>query len=119
MGLNRGRYVERTRRAGGQLIKATPNTSSIMTNTVFCQKHKKTLEALDRAPFPGPKGQQILETISKQAWAEWQDHQTRLINEKHLNLMDPATRKYLQTEMDKFFAGEDYDKAEGYIPTSN
>jgi Fe-S cluster biosynthesis and repair protein YggX len=33
--------------------------------------------------------------------------------------MDPATRKYLQTEMDKFFAGEDYDKAEGYIPTSD
>jgi Fe-S cluster biosynthesis and repair protein YggX len=30
--------------------------------------------------------------------------------------MDPETRKYLQGEMDKFFAGEEYDQAEGYVP---
>ena len=41
-----------------------------------------------------------------------------LINEKQLNLMDPDTRKYLQQEMDKFLANEDYDKAEGYVPPS-
>ena len=42
-----------------------------------------------------------------------------LINEKHLSLVDPEARKYLQGEMDKFFSGEDYDKAEGYVPPSN
>ena len=26
-----------------------------------------------------------------------------LINEKHLSLVDPEARKYLQQEMDKFF----------------
>jgi len=53
---------------------------------------------------------------STYAWLEWQAHQTMLINEKHLSLVDPEARKYLQQEMDKFFAGEDYDKAEGYVP---
>jgi Fe-S cluster biosynthesis and repair protein YggX len=88
-----------------------------MTRTVFCRKYQTELEAMDRAPFPGPKGQNLLGTVSKKAWQEWQDHQTRLINEKHLNLMDPTTRKYLQQEMEKFFSGEDYDQAEGYVPT--
>jgi Fe-S cluster biosynthesis and repair protein YggX len=41
-----------------------------------------------------------------------------LINEKHLSLVDPAARKYLQQEMEKFLAGEDYDRAEGYVPPS-
>jgi Fe-S cluster biosynthesis and repair protein YggX len=30
--------------------------------------------------------------------------------------MDPNTRKYLQQEMEKFFSGEDFDQAEGYVP---
>ena len=87
-----------------------------MSRTVFCKKHQQELEGLEKPPYPGPKGQEIYDTISKQAWGEWQAHQTMLINEKHLSLVDPEARKYLQGEMDKFFAGEDYDKAEGYVP---
>ena len=89
-----------------------------MSRTVFCRRYQQDLEGLDRPPLPGPKGQEIFDHISKQAWQEWQAQQTMLINEKHLNLMDPDTRKYLQTEMEKFFAGEDHDTAEGYIPPS-
>ena len=69
-------------------------------------------------PYPGPKGQEIFESVSQQAWKDWQAHQTMLINEKHLSLADPEARKYLQQEMDKFLAGEEYDKAEGYVPPS-
>jgi Fe-S cluster biosynthesis and repair protein YggX len=87
-----------------------------MARTVFCKKYQKELEGLDAPPYPGPKGQEIFESVSRQAWADWQTHQTMLINEKHLSLMDPETRKYLQQEMDKFLAGEDYDRAEGYVP---
>ncbi|MFT4822710.1 MAG: Fe-S cluster biosynthesis and repair protein YggX [Halioglobus sp.] len=87
-----------------------------MSRTVFCKKYQKDLEGLDAPPFPGPKGHDLFENVSKQAWADWQAQQTMLINEKHLSLVDPAARKYLQEEMDKFFAGEDYDKAEGYVP---
>lgn len=87
-----------------------------MTRTVFCRKYQQELEGLDKPPFPGPKGQEIYENVSKQAWEEWQAHQTRLINEKHLNMTEPGTRKYLKEQMDKFLSGEDFDQAEGYVP---
>ena len=90
-----------------------------MTRTVMCRRYQEELEGLDRAPLPGPKGQEIFETVSKKAWQEWQAHQTMLINEKHLSLMDPEARKYLQEQMDKFLAGESFDAAEGYVAPSN
>jgi Fe-S cluster biosynthesis and repair protein YggX len=69
-------------------------------------------------PYPGAKGQDIFEHVSQKAWADWQKHQTLLINEKRLNMMNAEDRKFIQAEMDKFFAGEDYAKAEGYVPPS-
>ena len=89
-----------------------------MSRTVFCIKYQKELEGLDKPPYPGPKGLMIYEQVSRQAWEEWQKHQTMLINEKKLSLMDPATRKYLLEEFDKFLQGDNYEKAEGYIPPS-
>ena len=87
-----------------------------MSRSVFCKKYQKELEGLDAPPFPGPKGQEIFDSISKQAWLDWQTHQTMLINEKQLNMVDAQARKYLQEEMDKFLAGKDFDQAEGYVP---
>jgi Fe-S cluster biosynthesis and repair protein YggX len=87
-----------------------------MTRTVFCRKYQRELPGLDAPPYPGAKGQDIFEHVSKQAWQEWQAHQTQLINERRLSLLEPQTRKFLQEEMDKFLAGEDFAKAEGYVP---
>lgn len=87
-----------------------------MSRLVICRKFQRELPGLDAPPYPGPKGQDIYENVSRQAWEEWQAHQTMLINEKHLSLADPEARRYLQVEMDKFFAGEDFDRAEGYVP---
>jgi len=87
-----------------------------MTRTVTCRKLGKELPALPAPPLPGPKGLDIYEHISQQAWGEWLQHQTRLINEKHLNMMDPENRAYLSDQMDKFLSGAEYDQAEGYIP---
>jgi Fe-S cluster biosynthesis and repair protein YggX len=87
-----------------------------MPRTVFCKKYREQLEGLDIPPYPGPKGQEIFEHVSKRAWLDWQAQQTMLINEKHLSLADPEARKYLQGEMDKFFSGEEHDRAEGYVP---
>lgn len=87
-----------------------------MARSVVCRKYGEELEGLDKPPFPGPRGEDIFNNVSKKAWEAWQANQTMLINEKHLNLVDAATRKYLQEEMDKFFSNEDYDKAEGYVP---
>jgi Fe-S cluster biosynthesis and repair protein YggX len=86
-----------------------------MTRTVFCRKHQKELEGLAQLPFPGVKGQEVFENVSKQAWQEWIAHQTTLINEKRLNMMDPTARSFLQTEMMKFFNNEEVEQAEGYV----
>ena len=89
-----------------------------MSRMVHCKKYDKELPALAAPPYPGPKGQEIFETVSQQAWGEWQAQQTMLINEKQLNMMNADDRKYLQSEMDKFLNNEDFDKAEGYVPES-
>ena len=86
-----------------------------MARTVNCVKLKKEAEGLLVPPLPGPKGQWVFENVSQEAWSAWQDHQTRLINEKHLTLLNPDTRKYLTEQMDKYFAGEEVDAAEGFV----
>lgn len=89
-----------------------------MTRTVNCRKYNEELPGLDRQPYPGAKGEDIFNNISKKAWDEWQKHQTMLINERRLNMMNAEDRKFLQAEMDKFFSGQEYAQAEGYVPPS-
>ena len=85
-----------------------------MSKMVNCKKLGKEAEALDRAPFPGEKGQRILENISKQAWQMWMQHQTMLINENRLSVIEPKAREFLENEMEKFLFGEGSDVPEGY-----
>ena len=87
-----------------------------MTRKVFCKKYQKEMDGLPSPPYPGPKGQEIYENVSRQAWEEWQQHQVRLINEKQLSMIVPEDRKYLMEQMDKFFANKEIDEAEGYVP---
>ena len=87
-----------------------------MTRTVHCRKYNKELPGLPVPPYPGAKGQELYETVSQQAWSEWLQQQTMLINEKHLSLADAEHRKYLQEEMEKFLNNEEFDQAEGYVP---
>ncbi|WNO08877.1 oxidative damage protection protein [Teredinibacter sp. KSP-S5-2] len=87
-----------------------------MTRTVFCRKYQKELPGLDLPPLPGAAGQNIFENVSTQAWKEWLSHQTMLINEKQLNMMDLTARAYLTEQREKFLSGDDYEKAEGYVP---
>jgi Fe-S cluster biosynthesis and repair protein YggX len=89
-----------------------------MSRTVFCRKYQREMEGLDKPPFPGPKGQELFEQISKQAWQEWIAHQTMLINEKKLNMMDMTARTYLTEQRDRFLSGQSVDQAEGYVPPS-
>ncbi|MFL0797509.1 MAG: oxidative damage protection protein [Cellvibrionaceae bacterium] len=89
-----------------------------MSRTVFCRKYKEELPALPVTPFPGTKGEDILNNVSQKAWQEWMQHQTLLINEKRLNMMDQTARAYLQEQMDKFLSGEEVDQADGYVPPS-
>jgi Fe-S cluster biosynthesis and repair protein YggX len=81
-----------------------------MTRTVHCVLLNKEAEGLDRVPYPGPLGQRIFESVSKEAWTGWVRHQTMLINENRLTPVDPKHRKFLEVEMEKFFFGAGSEK---------
>ncbi len=63
-----------------------------MTRQVFCEYFQKELEGLDRPPYPGELGEKIYQLVSKQAWNIWVEHQTMLINENSLSMLDPKSR---------------------------
>lgn len=83
---------------------------------IHCAKLQKDAEALDRPPYPGELGQKIYDNISKEAWQLWLNHQTMLINEYRLSMIDPKAREFLKTEMEKFLFGSGSEKPAGYSP---
>ena len=86
-------------------------------STVYCVKLKKESAGLDRAPYPGELGKKIFDSVSKDAWQMWLDHQTMLINENNLNLFEESSQTYLKEQMEKyFFSDNDLDQIKGYIP---
>ena len=87
-----------------------------MARMVHCIKLGKEAEGLDMPPVPGELGRRIFESVSKEAWLQWQRHQTMLLNENRLSLADPRARKYLLTQMEQYFFGEGADKPAGYTP---
>lgn len=89
-----------------------------MTRMVNCVKLKKEAEGLDFPPYPGELGKKIWQEVSKQAWQEWIDIQTRLVNENRLNLADARARKYLKEQMEKFLFEDQSIEAQGYVPPS-
>ena len=89
-----------------------------MTRLIKCVKLGIETEGLDTPPFPGPKGQEIFEKVSKQAWKDWLTKQTMLINENRLNMADPRARQYLLKQVEKYFFEGGADMAQGYVPPS-
>lgn len=87
-----------------------------MTRTVHCIKLDKEAEGLALPPYPGELGKRIFENVSKEAWQMWLKHQTMLINEYRLALVDTKARQFLQGEMEKFFFGGGSAAPEGYVP---
>lgn len=90
-----------------------------MSRMVQCAMLGKEAEGLDRPPFPGEKGQRIFENISKEAWQKWMAHQTMLINEQRLSVIDPQAREYLEQQMEKFLFEGGADQPQGYTPPNN
>ena len=90
-----------------------------MTNKINCVKLKKEADALAAQPYPGELGKRIFENVSQEAWNMWLAHQTMLINEYRLSLVDVKSRKFLEAEMEKYFFGEGSDKPADYVPPEN
>ncbi|WP_341502993.1 oxidative damage protection protein [Gallaecimonas sp. GXIMD4217] len=87
-----------------------------MSRTVHCVFLDKEAEGLDFQLYPGELGKRIFDSISKEAWAQWQSKQTMLINEKKLNMMDPEHRKFLEEQMVAFLFEKKDVEIEGYTP---
>lgn len=85
-----------------------------MTEKVFCRKFKEDLQKMVRPPYPGPKGEELFNSVSKKAWDEWISLQTTLINEKQLDLSKKETRDYLNNQLELFLDNSDHDTAEGF-----
>jgi Fe-S cluster biosynthesis and repair protein YggX len=89
-----------------------------MPRLVQCVKLKREAEGLDFPPYPGELGQKIWQNVSKEAWGEWVQTQTRLVNENRLNLADSRARKYLAQQMQRFLFEDGQVEAQGYVPPS-
>jgi Fe-S cluster biosynthesis and repair protein YggX len=90
-----------------------------VSRIVECAKLHKTAEGLERAPYPGTLGQKIYDNISREAWQLWVAHQTMLINEYRLSMVDAKAREFLKVEMEKFLFGGGSDKPAGFVPPAS
>ena len=87
-----------------------------MSRMVNCAKLGKEAEGLDRPTYPGDLGKRIYESISKEAWGMWVQHQTMLLNEYRLSPIDPKARKFLVDEMEKFLFTDESTSVDGFTP---
>jgi len=83
---------------------------------VHCKKLNQELPGLPQPPYPGELGQKIFDNISQQAWQEWLNQQTILINEYRLSMIDPKAQSFLREEMEKFLFGDGGQTPEGFVP---
>jgi Fe-S cluster biosynthesis and repair protein YggX len=85
-----------------------------MNKMVDCVKLKQKLPGMAHAPYPNALGQKIQQHVSQKAWSQWLAHQTMLINEYQLNMIEPKAKTFLLAEAEKFFFGEGSQNPEGY-----
>lgn len=90
-----------------------------MTRMVQCAKLGREAEGLERPTYPGALGERIFNEVSKEAWQQWLKHQTMLINENRLSVVDPKARKFLEEQMEKFLFGGGADMPTGFVPPAN
>lgn len=87
-----------------------------MSRMINCVKLGKEAEGLDRLTYPGELGQKIYDSISKEAWQGWVDHQTMLMNEYRLSPINEKDRKFLEEEMEKFLLGDGGSAIDNFTP---
>ena len=70
---------------------------------VQCVLLGKEAPGLDKPPYGGELGKRIYENVSKEAWQMW------------VPPVEPAHRKRLEFEMEKFFFGGGSDKPKEFV----
>lgn len=69
---------------------------------VKCLKLNREATGLSFIPYPGELGQTIYHHVSEEAWNDWINHLTRLINEQRLDVADPKVKEVIEAEMKAF-----------------
>lgn len=77
-----------------------------MARRVQCVVLKREAEGLDRPPYPGLLGQRIYDSVSKEAWGQWLQRLTTIINDYQLSTADPGSVAEIEQHMLGFLFGE-------------
>ncbi|QJC35760.1 oxidative damage protection protein [Enterobacteriaceae endosymbiont of Donacia sparganii] len=73
-----------------------------MSKKIFCVYFQKKMKKLNYKVYPGIIGDIIDNHISENAWTKWLIYQTKLINEKKLNMIEEKNIFYLEKKMINF-----------------
>ena len=93
-----------------------PSTGNASGRVVQCVKFQKDLPGLDAAPWPGPLGQRVFESVSVQAWKLWEERQKMILNEYRLMPWQKEAQDIIATQMEDFFFGQGAALPPGYVP---
>ena len=86
------------------MAKTARNREKLVT-TIRCRRCHKEGPALERQPFKNELGLRIEQEICRQCWADWQQHQTLLINHYGLDPRDPEARAFLYSQVEQVLLG--------------
>jgi Fe-S cluster biosynthesis and repair protein YggX len=103
------------KRPDNSAAAAAPQPSGSGVRMVKCVKLGSEMPGLDRVPWKGELGQRVYDNISKEAWKLWVEHSKMLMNELHLNPLDPQSLRIMEEQMEQFFFGEGSKLPEGYV----
>ncbi len=71
-----------------------------------CARCSRTGAPLEKAPYPGDLGQEILNGICGGCWQEWLKVQVMVINEYRVNLADSKGVDVIEAQMKGFLFGQ-------------
>ena len=72
---------------------------------------------MDEAPWPGPLGQRIYDSVSQEAWEQWEERMKMILNEYRLMPWQKDAQDLVAKHMDEFFFGEQAATPPGFTPT--
>ena len=80
-----------------------------MTTAIICSRCQAEKPPMPNAPMGGPVGQELVENVCAECWAEWRDTSGKLINHYGLVLGNPEHRTQLRAAMREFLSLDNDD----------
>ncbi|MEZ9708734.1 Fe(2+)-trafficking protein [Vibrio breoganii] len=78
--------------------------------TIICKKFNKECSQMEKVPAYGEMGILAQENLSKEAWDTWCKLQVIMINELHLNLIEPSHYDLLLDKFKTFLEGDSIER---------